>query len=546
MEFSKVIGNINPSLVTQAQDLLSAIFLELGTKYDNVYVGTGYGGDPLIFTLLYPVEHVCTMNIPTAATDGKRYYWNPKFVLKFANKLKRRGLRMVCAHEAWHAIYMHPSRRGSRLPKLWNIAVDYIVNGAIMDDLKARKLDPKVEFSTYLGNFKTLEEYAEMLKDPFKHVKDIPEKEEMIPLPAPGEDRELTEDEKKELDRREKRSKDTFFFADPNLSEEMQSPEKIYDYLYSLLPKCPKCGSVGLYSKPNKNKKDKGDKNKDKGDKGDKGDKSKGKGDKNEDNGDHQHGDGDPCNCGGEEGEGCDHCGGGIDVFDLGGTVDDHMDTSESEEKIAKRLSDAIESTRRMAGHVPSQLVDELGLLTAPKVTWKDIIRTRLLKARAGNGRNDWTKFKTRPMFAGLLVPRKRNYFAKFGCLLDTSGSMSKDDMAFGLSQLCSLDDKSEGVVVPADADIYWDEATLLKKANKEEISKVKVVGRGGTMYASFFSDYEKHLGKCDFLIVISDGYLMDTDVAAMQHPGIDVIWLLTSSSGFKPPFGRVFDLRSI
>jgi predicted metal-dependent peptidase len=568
MKFTRIIGKIDGKLIHQAEEKLSQVFLELGTRYNNEHVGTGMGGDPLIFSLMYPVEHVCTLNMPTAATDGKRFYWNPKFVLKQS----RIGLRIICGHEAWHAIYMHPSRRGSRLPKLWNIAVDYIVNGTVMDDFKARKMNAAEMFQKHLGKYMTLMQYAEMLKDPFKKIKGFEEVDPMVDgapseteLPSPTEDRELTPREIKELEKREKQSK--FYFADPDLEEEMKRPEKIYDLLYALLPKCPKCGRVGMYQPPNKNKgKDKAKgKGKEKGDKGDKGEKQEGQGkdqgdqpnqgEQGHDHGDGQDGDqpgqgqgqGDPNgqgqSCNGDEP--CDGCGGGIDIFGMGGTVDDHMDTSESEEKLAKRISDAMESARKMAGHVPAALEDELGKLTAPKVTWQDIIRTRLLKARAGNGRNDWTRFRSRPMFSGLLIPKRKNYFAHFGCLLDTSGSMSKDDMAFGLSQLCSLDERSEGTIVPADAEIYWDKATKIKKATVDEVSKVKVVGRGGTMFAQFFTDYEKNIGKCDFLIVITDGFLLDQDVAEMKHPGVDVIWLITSGTAFNAPFGRAFDLRA-
>src|SRR5271157_3718598 len=171
MQFSRIIGKIDPKLVHQASEKLSQVFLELGTRYNNEHVGTGMGGDPLIFGLMYPVEHVCTLNMPTAATDGKRYYWNPKFVLKQS----RIGLRIICGHEAWHAIYMHPSRRGSRLPKLWNIAVDYIVNGMCMDDFRARKMEPKDMFTKHLGKYMTLTQYAEMLKNPFAKIKGFEE-----------------------------------------------------------------------------------------------------------------------------------------------------------------------------------------------------------------------------------------------------------------------------------------------------------------------------------------------------------------------------------
>lgn len=512
MQFSKIIGKIDPGIIAKAEDKLSTIFLELATGYKNEHVGSGMGGDPLIFGLMYPIEHVCTMNIPTAATDGKRFYWNPKFVIK-QSKI---GLRIVCSHEAWHALYMHPQRRGSRLPKLWNIAVDFIVNGTVMEDFKARKMNPSEMFSKELGKFITLPQYAEMLKNPFAPVPgfddlnpaDVTPGDPSVTLPAADEDRALTAKEQKELERREKNVK--FYYADPDLAEDMKRPEAIYDFLYALLPKCPKCGSIGKYSLPKK-----------------------------KDNGSGQ-GPGQSCN--GDEP--CDTCGGDVDIFDLGGTVDDHMDTSESQEKLAKRVADAMYAASKMAGHIPGALEDELGKLTAPKVTWQDIIRTRLIKARAGNGRNDWTRFRTRPMFAGLMVPKRKNYFAHFGCLLDTSGSMSKEDMAFGISQLASLDERSEGTIVPSDCTIYWDQATKVKKASTEELSKVKVVGRGGTMFATFFTDYEKNIGKCDFLIMITDGYLMDQDVAEMVDPGVPVYWIMTANSSFNPPFGRAFFLR--
>jgi predicted metal-dependent peptidase len=567
MKFSKVIGKVDPNLVAKAEQKMSKVFLELGVRYDNEHIGSGMGGDPLIFSLMFPVEHVCTLNMPTAATDGKRYYWNPKFILKTSIK----GLRIVCSHEAWHAMYLHPSRRGSRNPKLWNIAVDYIVNGTCMEDFRSRGKDPAMEFSKNLGRYMSLPNFMKLVEDPFAKIPGFEDINPMVAdpnapakdMPGPNEDRELTPKEMKELEKREKGV--SFFYADPDLEEEMKRPEKIYDILYKLLPKCAKCGRLGVYQKPAPAKAPGKSKKKEQGEGEEKEDQEKQEGQGQDKHEGHDHGDGEDCDCPGQDqgqgqnpgqgqgtqGQGnCDHgscsgCGGGVDIFGLGGTVDDHMDSEETEENMARRISDAMAAARKLAGHIPASLEDELGKLTAPKITWQDIIRSRLLKARAGNGRNDWTRFRTRPMFSGLLVPKRRSYYAHFGCLLDTSGSMSKDDMAFGLSQLCSLDDRSEGTIVPADAEVYFDKATKIRKCNIEELSKVKIVGRGGTAFSPFFSDYEKHIGKCDFLIVITDGYLLDSDIAAMKHPGIDVIWLVTSASSFTPPFGRAFDLRA-
>jgi predicted metal-dependent peptidase len=574
MKFNRVIGKIDDKLVYQAEDKLSQVFLELGTRYNNEHVGSGMGGDPLIFSLMYPVSHVCTLNMPTAATDGKFFYWNPKFVLKQS----RIGLRFICGHESWHAIYMHPSRRGSRLPKLWNIAVDYIVNGNCMDDFKARKMNATEMFQKHLGKYMTLEQYADLLRDPFKQIKGFeeldPTSEDVLPpgleLPAPDEDRELTEKEIQELEKQEKKPK--FYFVDPDLAEEMKRPEKIYDYLYALLPKCPKCGRIGMYQMPNKKKDKKKGNKKDKEDQSnqkEQGAKEPGQNPGDQPDNGHDHGDGQPCNCGDPHGQGqgdsngqgqgdpngqgqscngdgpCDQCGGGFDIFGFGNTLDDHMDTQESEEKLAKRIADAMESARKMAGHIPASLEDELGILTQPKIRWQDVIRSRFLKARAGNSRNDWTRFRSRPMFSGLLVPKKKTYQCNGGVLLDTSGSMSKDDMAFGVSQLQSLDDRSELTITCGDADIYWDDSIKIKKCSVEELKKIVPKGRGGTMFGQYFTDYEKKIGKCDFLVIITDGYLLDTDVANMVDPGIDVYWIITSdNSSFNAPFGKVYSLH--
>ena len=180
MQFSRIVGKIDSKIIQEAQTKLTKVFLEFGTKIDNDSVGTFLGGDPLIFTLLVPVEHVATLNIPTAATDGKRFYWNPKWIVS-KNLV---GVRLGCYHESGHALFMHPQRRGNRIPRLWNIAVDYIVNGMIMDDLKIRCKNSATQvhniFTSGLGNYLTLPQCIEMFKNPFAPIKGM---EKFIPEP---------------------------------------------------------------------------------------------------------------------------------------------------------------------------------------------------------------------------------------------------------------------------------------------------------------------------------------------------------------------------
>lgn len=62
--------------------------------------------------------------VPTAATDGKHFYYNVDFI----NGLDRQEMHFLFGHEVMHVCYDHRSRRGSRMPQLWNMAADYVIN----------------------------------------------------------------------------------------------------------------------------------------------------------------------------------------------------------------------------------------------------------------------------------------------------------------------------------------------------------------------------------------------------------------------------------
>ena len=61
---------------------------------------------------------------PTAATDGRKFYYNSRFI----NMLRPKEIEFLFGHEVLHCVYDHFGRRGERDPQLWNIADDYCVN----------------------------------------------------------------------------------------------------------------------------------------------------------------------------------------------------------------------------------------------------------------------------------------------------------------------------------------------------------------------------------------------------------------------------------
>lgn len=76
---------------------------------------------------------------PTAATDGRNFYYNRDFV----DALIPDELIFLVGHEVMHCVYDHmdPVRRGNRDPQLWNIAADFVIN----NDLVEARIGKKIE-----------------------------------------------------------------------------------------------------------------------------------------------------------------------------------------------------------------------------------------------------------------------------------------------------------------------------------------------------------------------------------------------------------------
>lgn len=72
----------------------------------------------------------------TAATDGRKFYYNSEFV----DKMPLKQLEFLVGHEILHAVYDHMGRRGDRQPRLSNIAADYCVNQDLIEQRIGEKI----------------------------------------------------------------------------------------------------------------------------------------------------------------------------------------------------------------------------------------------------------------------------------------------------------------------------------------------------------------------------------------------------------------------
>jgi predicted metal-dependent peptidase len=73
---------------------------------------------------------------PTAATNGRDFYYNKKFV----EKLSVKKLEFLFGHEICHSVFDHFGRVGSRDRQLSNIAQDYAVNQILVDERIGEKI----------------------------------------------------------------------------------------------------------------------------------------------------------------------------------------------------------------------------------------------------------------------------------------------------------------------------------------------------------------------------------------------------------------------
>ncbi len=84
----------------------------------------------------------------TAATDGRRFYYNTEFV----KKLKPKEVEFLFGHEVLHNVYDHLGRTGKeRDPMLFNCAADYCVNADLMQFNIGDRINPCLFDVKYKG-----------------------------------------------------------------------------------------------------------------------------------------------------------------------------------------------------------------------------------------------------------------------------------------------------------------------------------------------------------------------------------------------------------
>jgi predicted metal-dependent peptidase len=132
---------------------------------------------------------------PTAATNGRDFFYSTKFV----EKLSVKKLEFLFAHEICHAVFDHFGRVGSRDRMLSNIAQDYAVNQILVDERIGEKItevqicyDSKYRGMAWEEIYDILYEKAEKISMPelLKQLGDLLDEHLKEEGPGEGEDKD--------------------------------------------------------------------------------------------------------------------------------------------------------------------------------------------------------------------------------------------------------------------------------------------------------------------------------------------------------------------
>ena len=120
-KFKDILGPMDPTRDREVREILI-------TARVGMLLRASFFGNLATRLKLVNADEWCA----TAATDGRNFYYNSKFI----KMLRPKEVEFLFGHEVLHCVYDHFGRRGDRDPQLFNVACDYCVNA----DLKKHKV----------------------------------------------------------------------------------------------------------------------------------------------------------------------------------------------------------------------------------------------------------------------------------------------------------------------------------------------------------------------------------------------------------------------
>jgi predicted metal-dependent peptidase len=203
-----------------------------------------------------------------------------------------------------------------------------------------------------------------------------------------------------------------------------------------------------------------------------------------------------------------------------------------------KRLVNEAYAYAKMQGKEPAGMDRYIDELNQPKINW----RQQLIKYLMAELPFDYTY--TRPskhsIATGVFMPAVRKENIELAVAIDTSGSMSPDDLQDCLSEVLGIVtafDNIELTVLTCDAAVH----TVCVVNGASDMTNIKMKGGGGTDFKPVFKWLEENKPNLRVLVFLTDGY---GDFP--KESDIKTLWVI-SKQGIKAnevPFGDVIKME--
>ena len=207
-------------------------------------------------------------------------------------------------------------------------------------------------------------------------------------------------------------------------------------------------------------------------------------------------------------------------------------DAMEQESKVWSQRIVQAAMNAKLAGKMPAGLDRLISDLLAPKVSWKEILWQFVQEI----AQEDYSFLRPnrKYMSGGVYLPSLYSESCQdIVVAVDTSGSMSEDDLNQAASEISEIQSTIDATiyVVYADADL----ANVQEFYPGDEL-KLEAKGGGGTDFRPPFEWVEKKQIDIACMIYLTDGYCSSFPEVEPEYP---VLWI-TNRKRWSVPFGEI------
>ena len=433
------------------------------------------------------------LRVRTACTDGNSVYFDIAFLSSLSNEERI----FVLAHEIWHAVLLHLTRRGNRNPLVFNVATDKEVNYMLNED--GLTPPPQLCFPEGKEVGKCAEEIYEMMLNDMKKKNGKNQKQQQ-------------------------NSNGSSNSSDPSSSNGNGKSKK---------------------NRPNNCQGDNGQKNNSQKGSGNPNGEFKGQfdkhiydgdepeGQKNSSNGNSNSSNGGQPNENGEDGNSGSN-GFTSQVMDKYGEVGYDSDF---QPQIPKGFADRMRETviseaqrvEKMRGTIPSHIKELVKRMTNAELDWKELLAQFVTRCY-NSGNRSWIPPNRRHVHNNVYLQSRQATKIKICVGIDTSGSTSGDRSKF-LGELNGLI-KSFGHfdlhIIECDSEVgaykhYTQDDNLDSDLENGEYA---MSGGGGTAMKPIFDYIIDNNIECDAIAIMTDGYI--DHIEKNPIPSMPVLWIIT------------------